>query len=63
MVQPPSEIFLVPTLLRVPIWSGTETQLYDITMRKLSTFLSCLLQTMWFLLPDLEDFDLSNLLD
>ena len=23
MVQPPFEIFLVPTWLRVPIWSGT----------------------------------------
>ena len=24
MVQPPFEIFLVPTWLRVPIWSGTQ---------------------------------------
>ena len=26
MVQPPFEIFLVPTWLRVPIWSGTQGQ-------------------------------------
>ena len=25
--------------------------------------LSCLFQTVWFLLPNLEDFDLSELLD
>ena len=53
-----------------------ETRLCNnIIMRKLSTFfcyvneeivyflLSCLLQTVWFLVPNLEDFDLSELLD
>ena len=33
MVQPPFEIFLVPTWLRVPIWSGTDFYKVGLTGR------------------------------
>ena len=43
MVQPPFEIFLVPTWLRVPTWSGTLRYLksYELTSRPNKTSPTC----------------------
>ena len=41
-----------------------ETQLNKIEKEEIVYFLlPCLFETVWFLLPNLEDFDLSELLD